>query len=298
MFSEINASLKLSHANTNYTYYRLVLNSSNAYFYNTDFKDLVVKEKETSDTIAEIGGWVIGSNLLYYNSPAPTSSSLILSPTGVTSSTSVGGSSESQNWAITAGTNFGVTLDGTMYCNNAHISGKINAGTDSKIGELTVGYSNVPCFYSGSRTNYNIGKEGICIESNGNFGVSGGLVGWRYWEGGTYRGKYHCMNWDGTDGMDFFISTADPDTAPNSEHFIKNVVKVFNVNAATGQVEAKGAVYSNGTRLTSDERKKNIMDMPTIDLIEQLYMNIKPIMFKWKTDNITNDDRYHFGIGA
>ena len=106
------------------------------------------------------------------------------------------------------------------------------------------------------------------------------------------------MNWDGTDGMDFFISTADPDTAPNSEHFIKNVVKVFNVNAATGQVEAKGAVYSNGTRLTSDERKKNIMDMPTIDLIEQLYMNIKPIMFKWKTDNITNDDRYHFGIGA
>lgn len=80
----------------------------------------------------------------------------------------------------------------------------------------------------------------------------------------------------------------------NNNIITKPTIKLTNI----GNVYAAKTFYSNGTALTSDERKKNIINMPDINITKQLYMNIKPIMFKWKSDHVENDNRYHFGIGA
>ena len=86
--------------------------------------------KATSGTI---GGWNISSTALCSATTyAPASGRILLAPAGVTSSTSIGGSSGSLAWGITVGTGFGVTTGGKLYANNAQISGTIIIENDSE----------------------------------------------------------------------------------------------------------------------------------------------------------------------
>lgn len=82
-----------------------------------------------------IGGWQIGTdgNKSLHNgssntSPTIGSGTIILSK-GLTSTTSIAGSSGSQTWTIAAGTNFGVTTAGKLYATGAEISGDLTASS-------------------------------------------------------------------------------------------------------------------------------------------------------------------------
>ena len=65
---------------------------------------------------------------------------------GYSSNASIGGSSGTNIWALTAGNNFGVTTSGYLYSKNANINGTIVA-TSGKIGELIIGTSDEGLYY-------------------------------------------------------------------------------------------------------------------------------------------------------
>lgn len=82
-----------------------------------------------------IGGWQIGTdgNKSLHNGSANTSpvigdNTIILSK-GLTSSTTIAGSTGSQTWTIAAGRTFGVTTAGKLYATGADISGAITASS-------------------------------------------------------------------------------------------------------------------------------------------------------------------------
>ena len=91
--------------------------SGHLYAYNADISG---KIRATS---GQIGGWNIDSNILYYGSNTPSDTSFILSPAGVNSSTSIGGSSGSNTWMLTSKNKFGVTTGGALYANSGQIGG-------------------------------------------------------------------------------------------------------------------------------------------------------------------------------
>lgn len=90
----------------------------------------------------KIGKWGISDGHLYYTSTTPgySSSSVLISPEGVSSSTSIGGSgNSSKTWKLTIGTHFGVTSDGTLYAN----AGKIGGCTIDSNGVLKITDANI-----------------------------------------------------------------------------------------------------------------------------------------------------------
>lgn len=96
-----------------------------------------VTGKITAST-GSIGGWTIDTNILYYNSNSPSNSSLILTPSGKSSTISIGGSPSgtSKIWAFTIKNKFGVTTAGDLYANSANITGTITATNGSFTGTI------------------------------------------------------------------------------------------------------------------------------------------------------------------
>ena len=85
-----------------------------------------------------IGNWTIGTAGMYYNSDAPSSTSITMIPGGTTaSSTSIGGSSGSKQWIFTGKNLFGIDTSGKLYASSAEISGKITA-TSGTIGGCSI----------------------------------------------------------------------------------------------------------------------------------------------------------------
>ena len=90
--------------------------------------------------------WNIGTGSLYSGNATPgyNTSTLVFS-TGTASTKSIGGSdTSSRTWMLSAGTGFGVTTTGALYCNDIHISGSgsiagslIASGIDA--GNITAG---------------------------------------------------------------------------------------------------------------------------------------------------------------
>ena len=76
-------------------------------------------------TYGEIGGFSIGPNDLS-NGTLGSEQSVMIS-TGTIDLASIGGSKSINNWAFTAGNQFGVTADGTLYATKANITGEIIA---------------------------------------------------------------------------------------------------------------------------------------------------------------------------
>ena len=80
-----------------------------------------------------IGNWIIEPNVTtptyggaIYTGGFGTDNGIFITP-GYSSSTAIGGSSGSNNWTITASNKFGVTKDGNLWANAAHIKGSIDA---------------------------------------------------------------------------------------------------------------------------------------------------------------------------
>ena len=88
----------------------------------------------------KIGGFTLSEKSLYTVNNYPSLTNFYLMPTGVQENNySIGGSSTRRNdWVMTAGNAFGVTRDGTVYANQAVISGVLTAGANSSIGPWNV----------------------------------------------------------------------------------------------------------------------------------------------------------------
>lgn len=80
--------------------------------------------------IAYIGNWTLnGSNSRFYYGTIGNDKAINIS-TGTSSTTDIGGSgTDTHYWTITSGANFGVTREGTLYANDAHIQGDITANS-------------------------------------------------------------------------------------------------------------------------------------------------------------------------
>lgn len=84
-----------------------------------------------------IAGWSFNTSSLYKTNATPgyNTSTMVIS-TGTASTNNIGGGgTASKTWMISAGTGFGVTTAGALYCNDAHISGSITA-TSGTIGGI------------------------------------------------------------------------------------------------------------------------------------------------------------------
>ena len=77
-------------------------------------------------TGGSIAGWSFNTTSLYKNNATPgaASNAMVIS-TGTSSSNSIGGSSGSQSWMLSAGTGFGVTTGGILYASGAKIAGDV-----------------------------------------------------------------------------------------------------------------------------------------------------------------------------
>ena len=84
----------------------------------------------------QIGGWTIGTNSLV-NGTIGADNSLFLYSNGTSASANIAGSGAITDWRITAGSHFGVTKNGALYCNSGKIAGwtistsAIYSGTNS-----------------------------------------------------------------------------------------------------------------------------------------------------------------------
>jgi len=80
-----------------------------------------------------IAGWTFNTTSLYKNNATPgASSTALVISTGKSSSNSIAGSSGTNTWMLSAGTDFGVTTSGVLYASGAKIAG------DVTVSKLTV----------------------------------------------------------------------------------------------------------------------------------------------------------------
>ena len=98
-----------------------------------------------------IAGWSFNTTSLYKTNATPgySTATMVIS-TGTASTKDIGGGgTTSKTWMISAGTGFGVTTAGALYCNDAHVSGEITAtsgtigGASITGGTLIVGNANI-----------------------------------------------------------------------------------------------------------------------------------------------------------
>ena len=139
-----------------------------------------------------IGGWQIGTdgNKTLHNGSANTSPTIgnntIILSKGLTSTTSIAGSTGQQTWTIAVGTNFGVTTAGKLYATGADIAGEITA-TSGTIGNTTSNnitisanttnaaiYSKSHSTLASTGDGFYLGSDGISIGSK--FKYTGGTT--------------------------------------------------------------------------------------------------------------------------
>lgn len=92
---------------------------------------------EVNAASGSIGGWTISPKNLHYGSSVGSEGSVYLIPEGSMSYHTVGGSPEMSGWVITAGDSFGVTNNGSLYANDANITGTFTIN-DGGIGGMTI----------------------------------------------------------------------------------------------------------------------------------------------------------------
>ena len=166
-----------------------------------------------------IGNWTIGTTGMYYNSDAPSSTSITMIPGGTAASTtSIGGSSGSKQWIFTGKNLFGIDTTGKLYASSAEISGKITANSGSiagwriestylASGTATAPAANVlllsPAGTSSSHTVAGTAKSGWMITAGTTFGVnkdggvyatSGKIGGWNIGASAIYSDNHTAWN--------------------------------------------------------------------------------------------------------
>lgn len=95
------------------------------------FKGVVVADSGV------VGNFTIAEDLHSGTTGIGQDTNVYVSP-GTGSSTSIAGSIGINNWAFAAGSNFGVTTDGTLYANNAVITGQITVARGSNSNVYTI----------------------------------------------------------------------------------------------------------------------------------------------------------------
>ena len=194
-----------------------------------------------------IGGFNIGDTDLYNGSFGIDNS--VWMSTGKSSSMSIGGSNNDNNWAFTAGSHFGVTTDGTLYANNANIRGTIYVGnTDQTLENVSGNLTQVTnCVKIGSGT-VSIGNDqGFHIFIDGRENTDSSTYGL-----GFYQGPHTITN------DDYFL-TDDTIVEENKSYYeledgvYTQVLPSGNENPNTeGWYEArdKRIAYINGQKLS------------------------------------------------
>ena len=165
-------------------------------------------------TSGVMGGWTLSDDKIYHTANAPGSTSTVLSPGGVNSTLSIGGSpaSTQNTWAFTVKNKFGITTAGKLYCSDADIAGKV-AASSGEIGGFEITSSAIKTknvavtsnadnsvslsssdftrtVAGASRTNlrFAIG-ENFGVDTSGNMFCSGGKIGgWTITTSALYNG--------------------------------------------------------------------------------------------------------------
>lgn len=170
----------------------------------------VTKDGKIYATAGKIGKWQISSDRLFYD-PNTTQSvgsanSIYLIPASISTAVSIGGSGNVTNWAITAGSTFGVTRGGSVYSSSGKIGGWNITGTalyngvtsldDEANTGLYLGTNGIRN-YNATTGNYVDIKEGVITA------VGANIEGSIYAESGKIAG-FNISNesiWYGTNGI-------------------------------------------------------------------------------------------------
>ena len=110
-----------------------------------------------------VGGWNISTTgLCSATTYTPANGRILLAPAGVSSTTSIGGSTGTQTWGMTVGTGFGVTTGGKLYATDAIISGTMTIGSGSTIDtNATVGGTSMSTIKSNASNGASAYNNGI-----------------------------------------------------------------------------------------------------------------------------------------
>lgn len=127
-FANDNTAISISAGIITFNSGTIVINSTNFQVDSTG--NITAKNADISGTIkansgrigAEGKGWTIDNNSLYYGDDFSTATAFIC--TGSNTSHTISGHTAT-GWVLKAGSNFGVTKNGNLYCSDAHINGEI-----------------------------------------------------------------------------------------------------------------------------------------------------------------------------
>lgn len=280
--------------------------------------------KATSGRIGADGeGWTIDDNSLYYGDDFASATAFLC--TGSNTSMTIGGHTGS-GWVFKAGSKFGVTSDGALYCTSANLTGSLTSTSGKYKAQVSSGgirffYDGTTSgmitsdTYSGSAKGLQIRAESSCKyimfhwenESTGNlayvinngwtsnyaevnlFYSSSRFIGDLYLSGVTYaRGLRMYEN--------SFIKSCDSSGNVGEEMlgYSNDRVNVGGSGCATMLRGTTVYLKNTSTTVTSDRNAKNsIEELP--DAYEIMFDNLVPVRYKY---NDGRAGRYHVGYIA
>lgn len=191
-------------------------------------------------TGGSIAGWSFNTTSLYKNNaiPGAASNAMVIS-TGTSSSNSIGGSTGSQSWMLSAGTGFGVTTNGVLYATGASIYGSLYA-SKGYIGGWQIGTDGNKSLHNGNANTSPTPGEGVIILSKG---ITGPL---------TATGVLPAnQNWTITAGNQFGVTTEG--TMYASGAILKSVTLKDSYNRTRAAIDVNGLhIYDTNGYLKAD----------------------------------------------
>lgn len=283
----------------------------------------------TNDTLT-LAGFNVDNNSLYIGSQnSPTV--FVSNGSNVYSHTICGYTA--QNWCFGAGSDFGVTEEGTLYCNNAVISGALNgnilvqghlgSGLNSNLTSVYIRHSdesNFPYRYTGNSTYSTLRGSGfqVGVAIDGSFSLESAFIGFNrngvanypYITYTTKAGGYNQLIQFSQEWIKLIseritstsTSTTQIKLNPITETTSATVTISATDSTNTTQIKLtpttgtiSGTWTSNSAvTITSDINKKNSIE-PLIRNYDSLFNNLLPKRFKY---NDGTSDRYHLGFIA
>ena len=266
-------------------------------------------------------GWTIAPRSLYFGNSFETASVFLCTGSGV--SMSIADSPSQSGWVLKAGSKFGVTKDGNLYCTSAHLSGTLTTTSGNYTAKVTSGgmylyYSGELCGYMSSN-NYSGSTKGVELKTTGvgkyimfqwDDGTKGNIAyvinnGWtsNYEEVNLFYSTTRFvadMHFGSAYGqslyMRSFIKSVDADGNVGEEliGYSSDMVRVGSVGCATMLRGTSVYLKNTSTTVTSDRNAKNSIEaLP--EAYEAVFDKIEPVRFKY---NEGTSGRYHVGYIA
>lgn len=288
--------------------------------------DIMGKITATSGRIgSEDYGWTIAPRSLYFGKSFAEASVFLCTGSGV--SMSIAGSPSQDGWVFKAGSKFGVTKDGNLYCTSANLTGSLT--TTSGLYEVRVTSGGLHMYYGGelcgritSELNTNTKGMHFFVEHPGKFIMfrwsnsdtqSSGIAyvvnnGWssNYDEINLFMGstrfcaKTYLHTYTYATGLymqeGYFMKSCDSEGKVLEEMlgYSDDMVKVGSVGCATMLRGTSVYLKNTSTTVTSDRNAKNSIEaLP--DAYETVFDNISPVRFRY---NEGTSGRYHVGYIA